>query len=113
MLIALALPVSIVILATRGKDEARPSATAAPAPSARTVNCSALPYKHHSPKLKDKLPTYKHLSLQAGIRPLADEQALTAALDAAPTGEKAAEVLEAMAKFELDRHSPMEAAKAC
>ncbi len=82
MLIALALPVSIVILATRGKDEARPSATAAPAPSARTVNCSALPYKHHSPKLKDKLPTYKHLSLQAGIRPLADEQALTAALEA-------------------------------
>lgn len=82
VLIALALPVSIVILATRGKDEAQPSATTAAAPAARSVNCSALPYKRHSPKLKDRLPAYKHLSLEAGIRPLADEQALTVALSA-------------------------------
>jgi hypothetical protein len=106
VLIALALPVSIVILATRGKDEARPSATAAPAPSARTVNCSALPYKHHSPKLKDKLPTYKHLSLQAGIRPLADEQALTAALDASEVDLVRVESDDLMHVAPMDHGSP-------
>jgi tetratricopeptide (TPR) repeat protein len=36
---------------------------------------------------------------------------LTAALDAAPTGEKAGEVLEAMAKLELDRGATQEAAR--
>lgn len=40
------------------------------------VDCKVYPYKHHSKNLKDRLPDYKHLSLQAGINPIPDEKAL-------------------------------------
>ena len=82
LLIALALPAVIVVLATRGKDEAPPNVAPAAPTGTRTVDCAALPFKRHSPKLKDKLPAYKKLSLRAGIRPLKDDKALTAALSA-------------------------------
>ncbi len=48
--------------------------------------------------------------LEAGDAPGAILR-LTAALDAAPTGEKAGEALEAMAKLELDRGASQEAAR--
>jgi hypothetical protein len=41
-----------------------------------TIDCKVYPYKHYSKELKDKLPAYKSLSLQAGIRPIKDEDAL-------------------------------------
>jgi len=82
VLIALALPAVIVLLATRGTEEVGPKTVPAAPAMERVVNCAALPYKHHSPKLKDKLPAYKHLSLRAGIRPLKDDKALSAALAA-------------------------------
>lgn len=40
------------------------------------VDCKVYPYKHYSKFLKDKLPTYKTMSLQAGITPIKDEDAL-------------------------------------
>jgi hypothetical protein len=82
VLIALALPVGLIVLATRGKEETTVVPVAAPVKAARVTDCAALPFKHHSGKLKDKLPAYKHLSLKAGIRPLKDDEALQKTLAA-------------------------------
>ncbi len=40
------------------------------------LDCTTYPYKHFSKRLRDKLPEYKHLSLGAGVAPVADENIL-------------------------------------
>ncbi|MBL7982120.1 MAG: hypothetical protein JNL52_09945 [Flavobacteriales bacterium] len=40
------------------------------------LDCTTYPYKHFSKRLRDKLPEYKHLSLGAGVAPVADEKIL-------------------------------------
>jgi hypothetical protein len=44
------------------------------------VDCKVYPFKHYSKDLKDRLPDYKTMSLQAGIRPLKDDDALASVL---------------------------------
>lgn len=46
------------------------------------MTCSDYPFKNHSPKLNARLPAYKALSLQAGVRPVKDDEALSRALAA-------------------------------
>lgn len=78
--VALAAPALLIVALVRGyaPDEAT---AAAPVLAARPpMQCSDYPYKHHSPKLKARLPAYKALSLRAGVRPIKDGDALSQAL---------------------------------
>lgn len=60
-----------------GPEEESPTVAAEPpAEQGPVLNCATYPYKHFSKRLRDKLPEYKHLSLSAGVAPVADENAL-------------------------------------
>ncbi len=50
------------------------------------VDCKVYPYKHYSKYLKDRLPEYKNKSLQAGIMPLKNDDALSSFLSRGAVG---------------------------
>lgn len=79
--LVLALPaLAVWLMAGRGASGPEP-APAPPAPRPKAaVSCADYPFKNHSPKLKARLPAYKALSLRAGVRPVADGEALQRAL---------------------------------
>lgn len=83
--LALGLPaLTIWLIASSGSANPAPAA-AAPVertPAKPAMTCADYPYKHHSPKLNARLSAYKAFSLQAGVRPVKDDEALNRALAA-------------------------------
>lgn len=83
--LALGLPaLAIWLIASSGSANPAPAAAAPvePTPVKPAMTCADYPYKHHSPKLNARLPAYKAFSLQAGVRPVKDDEALSRALAA-------------------------------
>lgn len=105
--LVLAVPaMAVLLIASAGRPEQpAPPVAEAPKPKAFT-SCAAYPYKHHSAKLNAKLPAYKALSRQAGVRPVKDDAALSKALS---SGSVRLERVEGNAHFfvaPMDHGSP-------
>ncbi|HRD52008.1 MAG TPA: DUF5715 family protein [Flavobacteriales bacterium] len=93
----LSLPVLAVwFIASSGQTSAVAPAAPEPVSPKPVLTCSDYPFKHHSPKLNAKLPAYKALSRQAGVRPVKDDEALSKALS---SGSIALERIEGNTHF--------------
>lgn len=103
--LVLCLPVLAVWLVS-SSESTRAVAPPPPVKPKPVMTCADYPFKHHSPKLNARLPAYKSLSLKAGVRPIADDDALKRTLEAGTAKLVRVESDERMWIAPMDHGSP-------